>query len=203
MALSSKFLTRSVFLFCFAFAGLTSSASADSTPEGTLKVMVSKMQESHLNLLEFVDWPTAFNSLAPREKQSLRVKSPEEMQKFYVSMFSDPRAFYESQLKGKIGNLTQEQQAVVDKQIDHTVSLIEEKVKSEQDRIRRSKYDIGEASIKGNMATIPLSATLDGETRKEQVELIKVNGQWKLPQLALIKGKKKRPINSALPKKRR
>ena len=170
----------------------TAETKSESSPDAQearalVERIIRKMKEAEGPgpMLEFVHWPTVFSKLKESgHLKKIDVSSPEQLQKFYEVFFNDPEAFFRKQMNARIKDLPDEQKQVVKARVDSLVRQLAAKMRNSRAQIKDTTFTVGDATIEGDAATIPLEVVKpDGSKKTEIVELRKIEGKWYLPSM--------------------
>lgn len=164
-------------------------ASAEE-PGEVLKTIVKKIRaaENPAPVVDYVMWDDVFNGLSDQEKLGLQVKSPEEMKQLYRKMLENPAAAMKEQFAERVKQQAGGNDAMVAQvmaQFDQQMAAKQEELKA---RIRETTYTVGESRVEGNTALVQLSQTYQGQTKTDEVKMVRSNdGRWLLTSLGMAK----------------
>jgi hypothetical protein len=140
-------------------------------------------------ILNYVHWPSAFSSLKAEERTRLKITSPEGMKNYFEGFFRDPGEFLKKELTERLEAMPQEKRASYAERFDHSVALMKKKQSEMKQRLASTSYSTGRVSVDGENARVELVSTVQGETRRELIPLVKVNGRWYLPSPSALVGR--------------
>jgi hypothetical protein len=176
-------------------------AFADETPEEMLKALIAQVRTSGspAPILERVDWKTAFAQTLPEHREAIGAKTPKELKKIYRAVFENPNKLMKEKIAPKMGTLSPEKQAAIEVLMMRVESTMKERKKSDMEILRRSEIKVVGSKIDGDKATVEFESLLDGKTKTQMLQLIKVDGQWRFPTLQWVKAQEK-TVLPAVPK---
>ena len=150
-----------------------------------MKALIAEVKStgSPVAIIERVDWTTAFAQTLPEYRKGIGVKTPAELKDFYRSMFENPNAVMKEKLASKMDSLPPAKQAALEVLMMRVEASMKEHKQSEMDKLRRSKINVIGSKIDGDKATVEFESLLDGKTKTQTVQLIKVDNQWRFPTL--------------------
>jgi len=176
-----------LYILVLIFVASLNTALAQNSPEETIQKMTSEMkkQKSAAPIVEYVHWETAFKTLTPEESAGMKVNSAEELKKYSKSMLQDPVAFMKEQMQANLGDIPAEQRIFAEQAMAGMIEMVETEHKKMAEEMKNTEYKVGETTIEGDVATVELLTTLNGETKTDSIELKKIDGRWYLPSLGM------------------
>ena len=184
-------------LFCFILtvsptAIGQSSDGPSATPDKSLSNLVQRLKATKdpLVILDFVHWPTAFRNMPERERQGIRVSSPEDLKAHFQKLFQNPDGFLKDQLSAKFPGLSDEKRREIERNQGRLVAAMKDQRQRMQERLARTDYQIGKVEANGNNSTIELVSVLEGETKISKVKLERVGNAWYLPSVRFVQDQK-------------
>lgn len=197
-----KHLVSGLFVFTLiGIVGVPSFVCAE-TPEEVLQTIVDKIKQNSnpSPVVDYVDWNEAFKNAPAEQKQAMRITSPQQMKQVYKKMLQNPAATMKEQLEQRLEEIPAEQRPMMQQSVASLERLMKEKEKEIKERIQETTYKIGEAVIEGNTARVKVSQTYKGETKQEEVKLVKSGDRWLLPSVGAMEGPpQQQPAGSMAP----
>ncbi|MCB0346393.1 MAG: hypothetical protein KDD66_14835 [Bdellovibrionales bacterium] len=165
---------------------LPSAAAAEMTPAQTLEKIVASLKANPgiAGIADFVHWQTAFEQMPAPQLKEMGISSPEDLKKFYIEAQNDPGAIIRRQMKQR--GLPAEQAQMMEQHIAAMSTQLKQRMDEQHTKIKRTTFEIGEASVNGSEAKIPLTTSVDGKQKEDVVTLRKYGNEWLLPGLAFL-----------------
>lgn len=164
-------------------------ASAE-TPNAVVNTILTKMKKkkSVLPLMDHVHWQSVYDSFSPDQRKSLGVDSPKALKSYFTSMFTDPEKTVRQQLAQVQQQMGGNSQINSDQMLDQMVQQVTARMKQQQEELGAMTWKIDEPVVLGPVAEVPVTIySADKKERKRDVEMINVEGSWKLKSLQLTK----------------
>ena len=165
------------------------SLAETSTPKAIVEEMVTRLKASGdaTVVLDYVHWPTAFANLPLNERRLMEISSPEELREYVKSMVSNPQEFVRKEFASRMQNVAPKDRETAKHDMEITVAKIQEQKTQIQKSISRTEYKIGEPDQTSDTnVTIPIIASLDGQTKTSSVALQQIEGKWYLPAMDFV-----------------
>ncbi len=157
------------------------SESPEAYLDSILKETTSKGDINYF--MKEIDWNNSYKNMPPSAKDALGVSSVDDYKKFMEMGFKEPKKAVEATVNRMIAKADPSQKQMMemmkpmmmqnaDKMIDmktHWVSNLD-----------KMKYDIGASSQNGDTAKVPVTFSLEDKTEKRDIQLTKINGEWKI-----------------------
>ena len=92
---------RRLISLLFVFVCLVPSVSfAAGSPKEAVETMVTKLKNagSPAAIVEFVHWPSAYETVDAQQRQIRNINSPEELKNQYLQLFNNPNAVFREQM---------------------------------------------------------------------------------------------------------
>lgn len=171
------------------FARADTAAADPSTPDGALHEIIDTLKSTRdpASILNYIDWPSAFGRLKPEQKVGLGVNTAEDFKSTMVAMIKDPAEFIRKRLAASMPAGHGDNPGVA-AALDVGIKAAQEQARRMREKIMDTNFEVGSPTRNGNEASVPLTTTLDGQTRTTKVELELVNGRWLLSSLGLVGG---------------
>jgi hypothetical protein len=187
MSSRNKSWKKAVFALLLSPLCLAAVASADSTPDGTVKEIVGKMksQGNPGAIVEYVNWDKAFEQFPEQQKQQLNIKSADDMKGFFREMLEHPSAIMRKQMEARLSTVPPDKQEEAKASIEQLAAAMQKKEEELKDRLVNTKYEVGAPRIDGDTAVVKLTQTYKDQTKVEDVKLEKDGDHWMLPNVNL------------------
>ena len=169
IALSAIILTSAAMAF----------AETERGPAAVLQEIVAKLKNAGdiPAMLDYVDWPTAFDDLPSFIKERSGFSSPSDYNAQQRFVFSDPAGYIEQQFGPASAHAPSEEERTKIEEAKH--GLVEQVTKM-KGRLVRADYAIGAESIEAQRATVVLKITSGTNMVEEVVPFVKKDNQWRL-----------------------
>ena len=172
------------------------SALAETSPRDLVIDITKQMKEAEgpAPMLKFVHWPSVYKQLEQSgHLAKANISSPDQLKAFYEMFFSDPETFLRQQMMARMKDVPEDQKELMKTRVDGLVQQLAAKMKESRRQLADTAFEVGEATIEGHKASVPLTVTKPGkEPEIEIVELRRIDNQWFLPSL-IGEGKKAAP----------
>ena len=184
-----EYLTGSLLVFGVLCA-TTAAGAAPSEPDAVVREMVDKIKAASnpSPVVEYVDWKNAFDTSSPMLRQQMHVNTPEEMKSSFARMLKDPSAMMKEHFQQQLESAPAEQKQQMQQQFGQMETMMKQREQEMKDRIKETTYDIGKPVIEGDKARVQVKQTFRGESRSEEVKLVKAGNTWLLPTFMPVGG---------------
>jgi len=172
----------------FALFLLPATALSENTPEQLVEEMVADLKESQspAAILNYVYWPTAFDSFPAEQLTMLNISTPEELKTHFAGILNDPGSFMRDQITEHADNFPEEQRGAAVESMKAMVKEMEAYNENIGHNLARTEYSTRTIAFDENAALIELTSVLDGKTQVSQVELVNIKGNWYLPSVVFV-----------------
>lgn len=173
------------------FLSLAGNARAEA-PEEVLKEIISKIQSASNTapIVDYVDWSKAYSSIPAPRRQFMGVDSPEAMKEYYRKVLKDPVVVMKQQFKQKLSTVPNSQKPALEQTFARMEKVMSEKTKEMQSRIKNTKYQVGEATIEGGKAVVPMTQIFNQVKKTEEVVFERSGKTWRLPSVGMMSNQK-------------
>lgn len=173
---------------------LPSAVFAES-PKETVEAMVSKLKQSGspAAIVDFVHWPSAYETVDAQQRQIRNINSPEQLRKQYIDLFNNPNAIFREQMDRMKAQMPPEQQQMVEAQMAQAESMLQNMMSEMKTKLAKTEFAVGEVKEEGDSATVELLTTSDGESESNTLKMIKVEDKWYLATLDSLDGQAPTP----------
>ncbi|HMO18545.1 MAG TPA: rhodanese-like domain-containing protein [Oligoflexia bacterium] len=142
-------------------------------------------------IVDFIDWDLVYSETPPKNREIMKVKSPEDLSAFYRKVLMSPSSeignLLESKLEGNVKSGDDKNLSVKAQQVLAKLrGRLEEKEKEVSDKLANSEYKIDTIKSSGDSALVKLEQTYKGETKSDTLKLHKKNGIWYLSSLSSV-----------------
>jgi hypothetical protein len=182
----SKFWLVAIGLAFFFSTACTGSPVAEASPESTVKSMVSdiKKEKSSAAVLKYIHWPSAFESTSTEDRKMMNINTPEDLKQYASKMMKDPAKAMREHMESSLEGMPESQKDMARETMSGMIAMMEEGQKEAAAELERTSFKVGDSKIDGDEAVVDLFITVDGETKKEEVNLKKIDGSWYMNDLA-------------------
>ena len=183
-------MLRKSFYLCLFIAGFVSfsfSANAANDPIDTVKAAIEAIKQTGdpAAMIEFVHWDTAFAGLPADQKKSMKVNSGAELKNFFIQFFKDPSIMIKPKIEEMKAKVPADKQAQFEQQMLALSATMQQKLAEAKEKLKSIQYEIGKATVTGDLASVPLTSTIDGKSSTKDLKLINIDGKWYFPSLML------------------
>lgn len=163
---------------------------AAQSPKETVETMASKLKESGnpAAIVEFVHWPSAFETLDAQQRQIRNINSPEQLRNQYLELFNNPKAIFREQMDRMKAQMPPEQQQAVEAQMAQAETMLQNMMTEMKAKLAKTEFSVGEVADQGDSATVELITTSDGKSETNKLKMIKVDDKWYLATLDSLDG---------------
>ncbi len=185
MTESLKKVVCSLILVC-GFIFFSTSVQAEQGPSEVVREAISKVQEAGnpSPMVDYVDWSGIYAKMPQKSKELIKVESESELKDYYREILKSPSDAMVKLMSGKISEKIGRDKAELGEQI---LAKVKERMKIKEDeikdKIKNSKYTIGDAMIDDDVARVPVTYVYNSESKSEQLKLIKKDGTWLMSNL--------------------
>lgn len=153
-----------------------------TSPKEVVRSFVNEYNQSlsPAVMVNYVHWPTAFNNLTSSQQSAIKVTNPEEFKAYITNTLKDPIQTVRKVVRAKMDTLTPEQRARLEQSLEQQIQQLEQQRQQLQEKMKNAVITVGEATIEGDKASVPVSTEFEGENKQETVQLERIDGRWYL-----------------------
>ncbi len=158
---------------------------ADQGPSDVVREAIKKVQTmgDPSPLVDYVDWSVVYEKMPANSKELMKVSSESELKDYYRQILKSPSEAMSGLLSGKLKDLSGDKAQAGEQILAKLKEKMAEKEVQIKERIKNSKYTIGDATIEGDTAKVSVSHEYEGKKKKEVLDLRKKDGVWLLSNL--------------------
>ena len=157
-------------------------AAAEMSAKQTVEEILSKMKaaESPAPVVDYVDWKGAYEKMPAAQRQAVGVESAEGLRSFYSKMMTNPKEVMEKKLEEQLASMPEEKKSMMRASMGRMEQMVDQRQEMMRKQLAETEYKVGEATMEGEVATVPITQTHNGETKQRDIKLTKVDGRWLL-----------------------
>lgn len=171
---------------------------AEKSPEAVVEEIISKMKKSGdpKVMTDYVDWQSAYDQMPPSARTAAKINSPEQMKTYYNGIAGGNGAL-EQTLSAQLDKVPADRKAAAQALIQSMSKQIESGKAKMDARIKDSTYRVLSSKVEGNNATVLVESTYQGETKNQELPMVKRDGKWLLEVGALMEQAKAQGLKEA------